>query len=65
MAGERVREGRDHYALGWEAGVEQCRRILSGRMADPAAALAMMSDLLIEGHRQRLEAKKRAEAKER
>lgn len=44
---------QDLYARGWESGVEQARRILSVRLDDPAEALSMIHDLLIDGHRSR------------
>ena len=41
---------QDHYAKGWEAGVEQCRRILATRIDNAEEALSKIHDLLIQAH---------------
>jgi hypothetical protein len=41
---------QDPYAKGWEAGLEQARRILSIRMDRPEEALSKIHDLLIQAH---------------
>ena len=41
---------KDHYAKGWEAGIEQARRILTARLDRPEEALSKIHDLLIEAH---------------
>jgi hypothetical protein len=53
MSEEPKEPKRDYYAMGWEAGVEQARRILTTRLDRPDEALSMIQGLLVKGHQVR------------